>query len=267
MRKYNILLIVALLFVTSCKDNDPLPLTPDFVIEVKAYDLDNNGNGSDIRLDFEVENNLNVSEYRVMILQSKDSVFLDLSIAQSIPRDNYLIIIPVPFETKYSISRMPADLSDVNGVQITNGFEYVVVILVEGLDDFQLSGFSRPFTLLDRGIYSGVYELTLAVENYTVDLAIIEGVEGNYSGRMFGEDAVKDLGCDPPMEPFFDLGLIFFKVSENTISDFLWQRKLSIPCEVIFVEQMGDGVIANETTLLIKPFQPTPLTEFFMRRK
>ena len=66
-----LILIVGLL---SCDSADPVPpLTPDLVSEIKAYDLDNNGNSSDIRLEFEVKDNLNVIEYRIMIIQSNST--------------------------------------------------------------------------------------------------------------------------------------------------------------------------------------------------
>ena len=68
MRKYTRLLIV-MIFAVSCKDYDiSLPITYNLVKEIKAYDLDNNGNSSDIRIEFKVENNHNVSEYRVIVL-------------------------------------------------------------------------------------------------------------------------------------------------------------------------------------------------------
>jgi len=158
MRPYSILLIIAVLIFTTCKDDDGLPLTPDLVTSLKAYDLDNNGNSSDIRVDFEVENNLNVSEYRVMVIPTNSSNSFTESIAISIPRENFLIEFPVPFQTKYPIDRLPSTLLDVNGALIINGVEYVIAILIEGIGNFQLSGFSRPLTLLDRGIYDGYYE-------------------------------------------------------------------------------------------------------------
>ena len=67
MRNHTILLIIGFLFLTSCKD-EVSPLTPDLVFDVKAYDLDNNGNSSDIRLDFAVLNNLNVTEFWLKVL-------------------------------------------------------------------------------------------------------------------------------------------------------------------------------------------------------
>ena len=133
-------------------------MTADLVAEVNAFDLDNNGNVSDIRVDFIVENNLNVSEYRIMVIPTNSSSSFNQDIAVSIPRDSYLFIDPISFETKYSESRLPSALLDVNGDLIVNGVEYVVAVLVEGTGNFQLSEFSKPFTLLDQGIYVGYYK-------------------------------------------------------------------------------------------------------------
>ena len=55
---FPILILVAGLL--SCKEDTFLPLTPELVEEIFTYDLDNNGNSSDIRVDFEIVNNLNV---------------------------------------------------------------------------------------------------------------------------------------------------------------------------------------------------------------
>jgi len=129
MKKYLLSLGLAIVLLTSCKD-DELPLTPDLVTSVKAFDLDNNGNASDIRVDFKVENNRNVMEYRVMILQSKDSSSFTLSIAQSIPEINFLRFLPVTLLGEWSINRLPSSLPDVNGELIRNNVEYVIAILV-----------------------------------------------------------------------------------------------------------------------------------------
>jgi len=118
MRTYTTFLIVAIVLLTSCKDDDELPLTPDLVTSVKAYDLDNNGNSSDIRVDFDVENNLNVREHRVMVLQSRDRSSFTLDVASSIAEQSYIRITPVSFENKYSINRLTSTLPDVNGALI-----------------------------------------------------------------------------------------------------------------------------------------------------
>ena len=74
---------------------------------------------------------------------------------------------PESFNTEYSITRLLSSLLNVNGAMIINGVEYVVAILVEGVPgNFQLSEFSRPFTLLDQGIYIGYYEGEAGSDNF-----------------------------------------------------------------------------------------------------
>jgi len=46
---------------------------------------------------------------------------------------------------------------DVNGFPISNNVEYEVAVLVVGTGNYQLSQFSKPFNLLDQGIYCGTY--------------------------------------------------------------------------------------------------------------
>jgi len=154
---FTILILVATgLF--SCDGPKPsLPLTPDLVSKIKAYDLDNNGNSLDIRVDFVVQDNRNVEEYRIMIVPTSVSFGFNKDIAASIPPESYLEVLPRSFEVNYSLKRLPVGLLDVNGNPITNGNDYVAVLLVDGTDNQQISAFSGSFTLRDTNIYSGRY--------------------------------------------------------------------------------------------------------------
>ena len=68
MKQSLILLIVALAGLFSCGDDEVLPLTQFQVTSVKAFDLGNGGNAGDIRVHFGVKDNLNVIQYRVMVI-------------------------------------------------------------------------------------------------------------------------------------------------------------------------------------------------------
>jgi len=153
---YILIFLVAGLF--SCGDDEALPLTPELVSEIHAYDLDNNGNSSDIRVDFEIKDNLNVIEYRIMIVPSSASTSFDEGSAASIPSTSYFEIEPEVFKNEHSIKRLPSSLLDVNGSPIQNDGEYVAAVFVIGEDDKQLSQpFSLPFVLTDLGVFSGNY--------------------------------------------------------------------------------------------------------------
>ena len=147
IRKYT-LLVVLVAAISSCSEDIVPPLTPDLV-SILAYDLGNSGNASDIRVDFFVKNNLNVIEYRVMVVPSASSNAFDEGIAESLPVENLVIIFAESSKITYSINRLPSSLLDVNGAPITDGISYVVVVLAVGNGDQQLSEFSKPFTLID----------------------------------------------------------------------------------------------------------------------
>ena len=244
MKKYTLSLIIAFLFLTSCKDDEGLPLAPDLVAKVKAYDLDNNGNSSDIRVDFGVINNLNVTEYRVMVVPSNISNSFNVGNAISLPAESYLEIVPESFKNAYSITRLPSNLFDVNGGQIRNLLEYVVAVLVVGTGNHQLSEFSRPFRLIDQGIYAGDYEGTDCCS--PVKSTIVFG-GGKYSGPYIL--VVGDL----------TLGRFSFIITEtDSIKEFIWN--LNIACigwlnecvnrpEICTGEWIGSGTLSNELFL------------------
>ena len=80
--KQSLTILILIIELLSCDSADPvLPLTPGLIEEIKAYDLDNNGNSSDLRLEFKVKDNLNVIEYRVMLIPLGSSNSFDKDLA------------------------------------------------------------------------------------------------------------------------------------------------------------------------------------------
>ena len=75
MKTLHAYFLILVAVFSACNGEPEIALTPDLVEELHAYDLDNNGNASDIRVDFVVKDNLNVLEYRVMVVpeDQKDS--------------------------------------------------------------------------------------------------------------------------------------------------------------------------------------------------
>jgi len=251
MRNYSPLLIVAIVLLTSCKDDEALsvlPLTPDLVTSVKAYDLDNNGNSSDIRVDFEVRDNINVFEYRVLIIPSNTSSSFTVSLAAALPESNYLEVNAVPFENKYSIKRLPTNLLDANGDQIINGVEYVVAIFVFGTGNHQLSEFSSPLTVKDQPIYNGLYLIgfeenwSSLTDNQTVQFIFFPvGAVSAYAFVNISWNGVQYIGtriCDPAHSPsgctiggkiLTEWGKYSFTIEQDVVSNFTWDWP-SQPC-------------------------------------
>jgi len=135
--------IVAVSIIFACDEEVSLPLTANLVTIINAYDLDNNGDGSDVRVDFSVLNNLNVEEYRIMIIPEVSSSTFNEESAEITPRTNYTIIFPEAFKIEYSLNRFPSTLLDVNGSPIRNDFNYVMAIYVVGKSERQLSQFTE----------------------------------------------------------------------------------------------------------------------------
>ena len=255
---------------------DPRPLAPDVVTDVKAYDLDNNGDASDIRVDFMVGNNLNVSEYRVMVVPAADTSIFDVTLAATLPESTYERVPPESLEVAYSLTRLTGNPLDVRGAAVQNGSVYSVVVLVEGVDEFQLSEFSRPFTLADQGIYAGDYSGTVEVAWSTppgdpcpasgvygeqVQISLIALAGQQYQGVL---SCVKP-GCDtflisPGLE-----GTVSFEQSGSTLIDLSLVRNglcfaASIPqcviCEVNVdpcntILTGASGTIGNELVLIL----------------
>ena len=174
----------------ACSSDDLIPLTPDLVSEIKVYDLGNNGNASDMRVDFRVENNLNVLEYRVMLVRAEAVGSFDVEVAAAVGSGFYYEIEPTAIDLQYSISRLPETLTDILGNVIVENQNFVVVILALGTGDRQLSEPSESITLQDRGIYDGQYRGSSAavgsnecLEVFALDIEFTLQSEGRYTGQ------------------------------------------------------------------------------------
>jgi len=255
-----LILIVAALF--ACNGDDVrLPITPNLVPTVKAYDLDNNGNSSDIRVDFVVQDNLNVIEYRIMVIPSSFSNSFDEGIAASISVTSYLSVLPESFKVEHSFQRLPSGLSDVNGSQIQNEKEYVVAVFVVGVGNHQLKAFSTPFTLKDQGIYTGKYF-------YGTEHTCSDEFGGSFSGTnpadgLFFVDFTENddfysgiFQCNECSNSAAYLGTASFYADGMSISNYIREAIKICPggcgdgeCPLI---QIGDGIVVDELMLEIE---------------
>jgi len=229
--------LIGLLFVFIACDDDAivLPLN-DNINEVKAYDLDNNNNGSDIRVGFEVSSNLNVTEYRVMIVPSSSSNSFTEDVASTVPQESYFSVSPQTDVLEYSINRLPASLLDVTGNQISNGIDYEVMLFVIGTGNQRISTESVEIMIIDQGIYNGNYE---AIEFQRS--ALISSVVNEFYSGIFNIP-------DPDHE-----GIFFFKLAaEDTLVDFEWISTLIIPEAMINCTQTLTGAGKVEDDLLLK---------------
>jgi len=137
-----------------------------------------------------------------------------------------------------------------------------VAILVEGTDNFQLSEFSKPFTLRDQGIYTGDYEgfwideiididypegtlCGARDESYSVSSTITGSIQDDYRGDFYLTDSTFRGVAFPDGEfPWYHQGSFSFKIVDNIISNFFYNQ--SIPCYA----QNGGNATMNYSPLL-----------------
>jgi len=255
-----IFLLVFTGFLSCNKDEVSLPLTPDLVSEIKAYDLDNNGNSSDIRVDFQVKDNRNVIEYRIMFVPTSVSDLFDVEEAENVPLGNYMEVLPVSFQNQYNFNRLPAGLLDVSGNPINNGIEYVSVVLIFGTGNWQISEFSAPFALRDTHIYSGRYFYGYEKSCILPDDASFQlkgSAEGNYFTNLVqsGDLLIGAMDCTNCGDGFEGAGVEFDFDGTTIIAYRLihthYPCNLSQYCEVkdCFLGESGSGTIIDDLVI------------------
>ena len=104
-----------------------LPIPADAATNVMGADIDDNGNGSDLRVTFNKAANENtVSEYRVMVVKSSASGSFDLAVAEAIGAANYTAVTP----TGSNITAfLTAGTTDTDGDLITTLMPYKIFVL------------------------------------------------------------------------------------------------------------------------------------------
>jgi len=121
----------------------------DVARNIEAFDVANNGNGSDMRVVFaNALNEATVSEYRLMVVDSADAAGFDLVAANAVVIPNYTERIPVGGIQNFLLT---ATAQTVSGEPIANDKPYQLFILsvADGTlaQNNQLSEPSEPITL------------------------------------------------------------------------------------------------------------------------
>jgi len=254
------ILILAVAGLFSCVEDEFLPLNPDLIVEIITYDLGNGGNAGDIRIDFEVTDNLNVEEYRIMIILEASSSTFNEESAETTPRTNYATIFPEAFKIEYSLDRLPSTLLDVNGSPVGNDFNYVVAIYVVGKSERQLSQFTEPFFIRDRPIYEGTYEIFWhdkiqtdqgCQREFNWNLGIqINFLDGIYSGGI----GCFDPQCEHP-DAHASLWLEITGQSITSVVDYFflycyYPEQSGDPCYSCELDKLCDSVIIPGTGIV-----------------
>lgn len=176
-------LCVCTLMVSCGEDNFQLPANV-YTID-KVYDIGNNGNAADIRLEVTVLSTINTSELvevRLIIVKASNN-FSEEQIA-TLAQGNYFSI---PLANTANQGIKPSSIKDSDGDNITNGIAYKVYIGILGKQDSKQLSEPKEFTLSDKPIYAGDYVGTWedlgppGPGKFPMSLRIAD----DYSGQMF----------------------------------------------------------------------------------
>lgn len=182
-------LAMAMAFL-SCGDDNPSSVKEDdrYVIS-KVYDVGNNNNATDIRvnLEFKIGTSLSdIEEARLVVVKGSTKPTKDQIEALS-PDDSFLI--PLSSAQK-QVAKPSEALNDIMGNAITNG-NYHAYVAILGKDNSITFSRGIEFTLADKPIYAGDYIGTWedlgppGPAKFPMSLSIAN----DYSGKMFYANA------------------------------------------------------------------------------
>jgi len=154
-----------------------------------AYDVANNNDISDVRIDVLASSALRISDVvEVRLVISKASKPFREEQITTLVAGNFFTV-PISTATKQIIR--PAATNDTDGDGIVNGMPYQVYVAIIGKQESRQLSVSRDLTLLDRPIYAGDYVGTwedLGPPGPAVFPMSLR-VADDYTGRLFYANA------------------------------------------------------------------------------
>lgn len=169
----------------SCREDSSssFELPPEQFSITNVYDIGNQGNSNDIRVELKASPTIditNIQELRLILVKTSQTITLE-QIA-SLPAGNFFSI---PLTAADQVVH-PTGLNDSEGEPISNGTSYTIILATLGIKkSMQLSN-SQQLTLQDKPIYAGEYlgtwedlgppgpgkfPISMRIENdYSVDL-------------------------------------------------------------------------------------------------
>ena len=212
----SILLLILSLIVYSCSEDHPAPGLSDNVYAIRVFDVGNNHNASDIRVDFLVENEKGISEYRIIVVKN-DQRELSVGELEQLPTTAYNSFVPVAAAKSIVLKENQRDR---DGEVIVINQEYVVVIYTP--ENKRLSGPSLPFQLKDQSLLVGEFR-GLWNDNLYTDFAIsaVLTASGSSIRGSFYYDGNFISCCGGS-----DDGEISFRLNDTSIENFVYNQDL-----------------------------------------
>ncbi len=148
------------------------------VTNIGVNDVSDFNNGSDLQVSFNrIENESTISEYRVMIVKTKNESNFTPAIANQLPSSNYTAVKKIGKNINQILG---SDARDVDGARIKNGERYRVYVLSVGTGSYignnALSSGSTDITLSSVVLVEGVTNFSATSVNKTGNASDIQVV-------------------------------------------------------------------------------------------
>jgi len=227
-------LILGSLFLVNCTDDGTSALIQR-IDEIGAFDVGNEGDGSDIRVAFKIENVAGISEFRVFIIPSGKSRDFSKEDAFFLSEERYKVV-SLSDNEKFSVRF--SGIRDVNGDPISTNKSYVAKILMMGDAFNQLSVLeSNRLSIQDQGIYNGYYEGVLVTNvqtqnrftsnERTINLrgtfAETSSIPDNYIGQF-----ITEIPRGGFQGPILGTSTMRFSLDDGDILNFVADRDLNL---------------------------------------
>jgi len=237
-----------ILCLSSCKD-DPKPVfqyPDDAIVITNAYDINNNSNGSDVRIDFVMaSHDLTIKTAEIRCTLSQNQITLEQ--AKALEPDRFEIIANT-FNGVSSKAKLSNSLAkDTQGNGLSNDIDYKAYILLVSKDETYFLSTPKDLTLKNRPVFAGAYTglwNDALFQNFKVTMRLNDDYKGEifYSGN-FTTCCPVGGASDATVELILDgMAIISFKAMQ-----YLGSYKGG-HCEATYA---ATGVITDEVTLSI----------------
>jgi len=253
-------ILVFIILVTACSDKNE-PELVQRTTEISAFDVGNEGNSSDIRVNFGMEQIAGIGEFRILVIPSALSDEFEKGSALNLSSDSYTNVKITTTDLSYSV-RLSVK-TDVEGNPVTNNKEYVIKILMIGDKFNQLSLIeSNKITLTDQGIFNGYYEGFIEGRSFiqgNCDNSISTAITAEFSAlannSYNGYIKIKafEFLCDahlPDSDVSFTLegdSILNLSLSKSIITHSIYQTPFAV---------ISDGIFRGDLNLDVTHFNP-----------
>ncbi len=245
MKKLILFLLLLLWFSWYGCNSETPNLSSDEIFAIRAIDVANNQNASDILVRFKVNNPSTIKELRAFLINPADFPNFTSTQAGELPSDSYHRITTIMEDNQVTLS---SNLKDVTGAAIANDIDYFIGFTVLIEDDVLLNSQIAEAKITDGHFLDGRFIGTWDDNIYTAFGITAElTFKGNLISGPFWYSSNFTSCCGGQND-----GMISFKLQEDQISTFRYDQRLVSfmggACNGIYT---GEGVLENLTDLVI----------------